>query len=90
MSVSNAEKLAYLRHSLKDGSAKAGLSQSGDQYLEAIASLKARYDRPRLIHQTHVQKICEAPSLKDGSGKELRRLHDTVQQHLRALKAMDP
>ena len=90
--VSNAEKLAYLRHSLKDGSAKAaieGLSQSGDQYLEAIASLKARYDRPRLIHQTHVQKICEAPSLKDGSGKELRRLHDTVQQHLRALKAMD-
>ncbi len=90
--VSNAEKLAYLRHSLKDGSAKAvieGLSQSGDQYLEAIASLKARYDRPRLIHQTHVQKICEAPSLKDGSGKELRRLHDTVQQHLRALKVMD-
>ena len=90
--VSNAEKLAYLCHSLKDGSAKAvieGLSQSDDQYLEAIALLKARYDRPRLIHQTHVQKICEAPSLKDGSGKELRRLHDTVQQHLRALKAMD-
>ncbi|XP_064406045.1 uncharacterized protein LOC135351067 [Halichondria panicea] len=80
-------------HSRRDVSnAKAvieGLSQSGDQYLEAIASLKARYDRPRLIHQTHVQKICEAPSLKDGSGKELRRLHDTVQQHLRALKAMD-
>ncbi len=88
----NAEKLAYLRHSMKDGSAKAvieGLSQSGDQYLEAIESLKARYDRPRLIHQTHVQRICEAQSLKDGSGKELRRLHDTVQQHLRALKAMD-
>ena len=44
---------------------------------------------PRLIHQTHVHMILEAPSLKDGSGKELRRLHDTVQQHLRALKAMD-
>ena len=30
----------------------------------------------------------EAPSLKDGTGRELRRLHDTTQQHLRALKAM--
>ena len=33
--------------------------------------------------------IIDAPSLKDGSGRELRRLHDTVLQHLRALKAMD-
>jgi len=45
------EKLAYLRHALKYGSAKSvteGLSQSGDQYPEAISSLKAQYDRPRL------------------------------------------
>ncbi len=27
--------------------------------------------------------------IKDGNGKELRRLHDTVNQHLRTLKAMD-
>ena len=33
--------------------------------------------------------IFEAPSLKEGTGKELGRLCDTVQQHLRALKAMD-
>lgn len=33
--------------------------------------------------------ILEAPPLKEGTGKELRRLHDTVQQYLRALKAMD-
>ncbi len=45
-------------------------------------------DRPRLIHRTHVQMIIETPSLKDGTGKEIRRLHDKVQQHLRALKAM--
>ncbi len=43
---------------------------------------------PRLINQTHARKIHEAPSLKDGSGKEIRRLHDSVPQHLRALKAM--
>ena len=90
-SLSKAEKLAYLRNSLKDGPAKGvieGLSESGDFYDEAIESLKARFDRPRLIHQSHVQMIVEAPVLKEGTGRELRRLHDTVQQHLRALKAM--
>ena len=89
--VSNTEKLVYLRHSLKDGSAKSiveGLSQSGDEYPEAVESLKARFNRPRLIHQAHVRKIYEAPNLREGTGKELRHLHDTVQQHLRALKAM--
>ena len=90
-SLSDSEKLVYLQQSLKDGSAKnviEGLSRSGDNYTEAIGCLKARYDRPRLIHQIHVRMILEAPSLRDGSGKELRRLHDSVQQHLRALKAM--
>lgn len=32
--------------------------------------------------------IVKALTLKEGTGKELRHLHDTVQQHLRALKAM--
>ena len=77
---------------MKAGSAKhaiEGLSKSGNCYAEAVECLQARYDRPRLIHQTHVKMIIDAPSLKDGSGRELRRLHDTVLQHLRALKAMD-
>ena len=33
--------------------------------------------------------ILETAPLKEGTGRELRRLYDTVQQHLRALKAMD-
>ena len=89
--LSDAEKLVYLQQSLKGASAKGtieGLSRSGDCYTEAIECLKARYNRPRLIHQTHVRMIIEAPPIKEGNGKELRRLHDTVQQHLRALKAM--
>lgn len=82
----------YLQQSLKGGSAKTvieGLSRSGEYYDEAVACLRERYDRPCLIHQTHVRMILEAPQLTDGNGKELRRLHDAVQQHLRALKAMD-
>ena len=33
--------------------------------------------------------ILEAAPLKEGGGIELQRLHNTVQQHLRALKAMN-
>ena len=78
-SLTDAEKLVYLQHALKGGSAKAvieGLSQSGEQYSEAVQCLVSRFDRPRLIHQTHVMMILETPQLRDGNGKELRRLHD--------------
>ena len=89
--LSNAEKSVYLQHAIKGGSAKnviEGLSHSGDNYEEAIECLKARYDRPRLIQRTHVQFIIDAPPLKEGSGRELRRLHDVIQQHVRALKTL--
>ena len=89
--IPDGEKLVYLQSALKDGTAKGvieGLSRSGEFYSEAIESLRARYDRPRILHQTHVKMIMDAPALKDGNGKEVRRLHDTVQQHLRALKAL--
>ena len=33
--------------------------------------------------------ILEAPPLKSGDDRELHRLHDTMQQHIQALKAMD-
>ena len=78
----DAEELVYLQHSLKNGSAKnviEGLSRSGEYYAEAIECLQSRYNRPRLIHQTHVRMILEVSALKDGSGKELRHLHDLVQ-----------
>ena len=63
-------------------------TRSGDNYSEAVQCLQARFDRPRLIHQPHVHMISEAPALKDGTGNELRGLHDTARQYLRALKAM--
>ena len=62
--------------------------QSGVNYDEAIECLKSRYNRSRLIQHTHVQLILNTPPLKEGNGKELRRLHDTLQQHVRALKTL--
>ena len=90
--LSEFEKLVCLQQALKGGSAKRaieGLSRSGEHYSEAIKCLKSHYDRPCLTHQAHVKMIVEAPSLKDGNGREIRHLHNTVQQHFRALKAMD-
>ena len=76
---------------MKDGTAKStieGLSHSGDHYAEAVKCLETRYNCPKLIHQEHVKKIVKIPALKDGSGSELCRLHDTTQKYIRALKAM--
>ena len=87
----DVEKLAYLRDAVKNSPAKnviEGLSRTAGSYAEAVECLRERYDRPRLIHQAHVRAILEAPSMKSGSGQELRHLHDVVKQHMRALKAM--
>ena len=89
--ITNPQKMAYLRQALKHGSARnvvEGLSRMGEQYDEAIECLANRYNKPRLIHQAHVKEIIGVPSLRDNSAKEIRRLHDVLQQHLRALKAM--
>ena len=80
-SPSDSEKLVYLQHALIDGSAKhviEGLSCSGEHYTEAM-----------IIQVVSTKMIPDAPSIKECTGKELWRLHDTVQQYLRALKAMD-
>ena len=90
--VQDGEKLTYLRQALKDGSVRhviGGLSQTAKIYKEAIKCQQKQYDRPQLLYQAHVRAIIDAPSLKDGSGRELRRLHDIVNQHMRAIKAMD-
>lgn len=80
---------SYLRHAFKGGSAKYvidGLSRTGDHYNKAIACLQSRYDKP---HAPDTSGSCSGgPHLKDGSGSELRRLHDAAQQHLWALKAL--
>jgi hypothetical protein len=89
--LSNVEKLVYLQQAIKDGSARTaieGLSRSGDHYDEAVSCLKARYNRPRLIHRAHIRTILNIPPLKEGGGRELRHLHDVLQQHIRALKTM--
>ena len=99
--IPKEEKLMYLQNTIKDKTAKsliAGLTKSSEHYDEAVKCLQERYDRPRQIHQTHVRPIVKAQThvrpivkatpLRDGTGKEIRALHDLVVQHLRALKSL--
>ena len=81
MNIPKEEKLMYLQNVIKDKTAKsliAGFTKLSDHYDEAVKCLQERYDHPRQIHQTHVRHIVEAPPLKDGTGKEIRALHDLV------------
>ena len=73
--LSESEKLVYLQQAVKNCSATPvieGLSHTGENYKEAIDCLKSRFNHPQLLHRSHICKIVEAPSLKDGSHKELR------------------
>ena len=61
-----------------------------DDYKDAMEYLCEHYDKPRLIHHEYVRSIVEAPSLKEGSGRELRCLHDVPSRHLHALTTRYP
>ena len=90
--LSDPIKLAYLQQTLKDGIARhtnEGLSGTTSNYREAITVLPEHYNRPRLLHQAHMHAIVEAPSLKDGSGKELHRLRNVLAQHLHVLNVIN-
>ena len=89
--IADHKKLAYRRHSLKNGPARhvvERLSGTGNDYSVALECLQKCYDKQKWFNQVHVRVIIEAPTLKEGNGKELQCLHDVSIQHLRALKAM--
>ena len=66
-----------------------GMTQTAESYGEAIKCLKDRYDRPRVTHHEHVRSILHAPNMKANNGRELRKLYDVCNQHIRALKLAD-
>ena len=85
-------RMQYLLKSLTTKKAKdaiEGMNAVAEAYPEAVAALKNRFDRPQVIHRAHVRAILNIKPMKDGSSKELTKLYDTLQHHLRSLKAME-
>ena len=53
-------RMQYLLKSLTTQKAKdaiEGIDATAEAYPEAIAALKARFDRPQVIHRAHVQAL---------------------------------
>ncbi|XP_068735634.1 uncharacterized protein [Montipora capricornis] len=84
--------MQYLLKSLTTKKAKdaiEGIDAVVEAYPEAVAALKNRFDRPQVIYRSHVSAIFNIKPMKDGSSGELRKLHNTLQHHLRSWKAME-
>ena len=82
-------RMQYLLKSLVTKKAKnaiEGIDAVAEAYPEAIEALKARFDRPQIIHRAHVRALLSIKPMKDGLSAELRQLHDNLQHHLRSLK----
>ena len=87
--LDNAQKLTYLRESIKDPKAIPLLfraTTTSSQYDDLISLLKDRYDQRRLIPRTHTMAIVECPSLKQGSHEELCSFMDTLEHNINSLK----
>ena len=60
-----------------------------ESYQDAVRCVKDHYNRTRLIHCEHVRSIVQAPPMNADNGKEIRRLYDLWNQHVRVIKAFN-
>ncbi|KYN27529.1 hypothetical protein ALC57_03085 [Trachymyrmex cornetzi] len=84
------EKFYYLRSSLKDGDDDVikSIETTTDNYNEAWATVKQRFDHERWLIQKHVKALFETAAIRMKSHVMIRELVDTILKHLRALKAL--
>ena len=86
--LSDAQKLQYLKSSLKGETSKlvAPLTPNNANYALARTTLANRYHNTRVITRAHISSFMSFQSLKQESGPQLRRLIDTFYEHTEALK----
>ena len=89
--LSSVDKFNYLVSLVESSAAEAiaGLSITAANYDEAIATLKKRFGNPQLIVNRHMEALLGVSAIAshhDTNG--LRRLVDTVEAHIRGLRAL--
>lgn len=89
--LSDTQRFHYLRSSLKGDAAEivSSLEISGNNYADAWARLRERYDNKRLIIQNHIKAMFDLPTVKKENGTAIRQILDGVLKHTRALRALD-
>lgn len=90
-SLSAVDKFNYLKSFLESTAAEsiAGLTLTSANYDEAIATLKARFGNTQLIVNKHMDALLHLSSVMSHHDlKGLRRLYDSVETHVRGLRAL--
>ena len=89
--LTDVDKFNYLRSLLERTALDAisGLTLSAVNYREAVEILHKRFGNRPLIISKHMETLLNAePVASDQSLKELRRLYDTTESHLRSLRSL--
>ena len=84
-SLSDVDKLHYLRGALRD---EAKVQTLEDTYTSLFEALDKRYDNKRLIIDIHIKSLLNFEPIKHESEKDLRNLTDCIKINLRALSVL--
>ena len=85
------DKFNYLSSLLESSAAEAiaGLTLTAANYDEAIETLKKRFGNPQLIVNRHMEALLNVAAVSSHHDvKGLRRLHDSVETHVRGLRTL--
>ena len=89
--LSSVDKFNYLKSLLESSAAEAiaGLTLTAANYDEAIATLKKRFGNPQLIVNRHMEALLSIAAVTTHHDhKGLRKLHNSVEAHVRGLRAL--
>lgn len=92
-SLSKADKMAYLRMAMKNGTPPWTLVHSfppaGDNYEDCVQQLTDRFGDTDLLTEVYVHEMMGLITNKStANNKKLGYLHDTIRGHLRALESL--
>lgn len=84
------QKFHYLKNSLRGEVASiiASLSASAENYLVAWDLLQKRCNKPRELIQAHLKLLFELPEITKDTPTNLRKLAESAQVHVNALKVL--
>lgn len=87
-SLSNSQKMQHLKSKIRGDAEKLiqHLQISSDNYLVCWDILNHRYDNKKLIFSSHINILLGLPSMQQQSLQQIKRMHDTTQECLNAIK----
>ena len=87
---SDREKFTYLKTYLDKSALQAieGFPLTNENYTAAWQLLDERYGNEQLIISCHMNNLIKLDSIIQLSVKEMRKLHDTIESNVRALRSL--